>query len=46
MIKIDKIEEVENSTIGITKKFAEDGIHRETIEKNKEGGEDEKEKEN
>jgi len=44
--KFDKIEEIENPTVGITKKFAEDGIHRETIEKYKEGGEDEKEKEN
>ena len=46
MKKIDKIEEVENPTVGITRKFAEDGIHRKTIEKYKKGREEEEEKEN
>ena len=44
--KFEKVEEIKNQTLGITRKFAEDGIHRETIEEHKEGGEDEKEKEN
>ena len=44
--KFDKIEEIENPTVWITKKFAEDGIHRETIEKYKERREEEEEKEN
>lgn len=39
--KFDKIEEVENQTIGITKKFAEDGTHRKTIERNKKNREEE-----
>ncbi len=26
--KFDKIEEIENPTVGITKKFAEEGIHK------------------
>ena len=44
--KYNEVKEIENSTFGITRKFAEDGIHRETIEKHKENGEGEEEKEN
>lgn len=43
--KYNKIKEVEQATIGITKKFVEDGIYRETIEKYKEGRKEEEEKE-
>ena len=40
MKKYNEIKKIENPTLGITRKFAEDGIHRETIEKHKESGED------
>lgn len=44
--KYNEIKEIENATFGITKKFAEDGIYRKTIEKHKENREVEEETEN
>ena len=44
--KYNEIKEIENPTFGITRKFAEDGIYKKTIETNKEKREVEEETEN
>jgi len=46
MKKYNEIKKIENPTLGITRKFTEDGIYRETIEKYKGDGEIEEETEN